>query len=370
MLDDLTFGWRTAMLVVAEVQLLIVAAALARTMANRTANQTLALLLLVLVGIVTPWMIGFAGFYDKWRWLSFAPFQITLGVAPLFYFYVHTLVTGTWPVPAWRHLAPPTLQFAFLTGSFLLPMPAKNAWSAIITTPYDIVTGIAAIAGMLFYGRGALALLHRYRGLLATQRSDDHRFAATWISRAIAAGAALLAVWTVYAVWDALSPLGYTGLMGLYVAIAIFALFIAIEGWRHAALPFPTIESLAIPADPTPPPRDWRALGEAWAAQVRAEHWSRDPDLSLATLARRLGTNTGHLSRALNEGLGVNFSTFINRLRCDAVAEAIAAGSTADLLDLALDAGFSSKASFNRAFQAAYGMAPSSYRRAHGSKAE
>ncbi|HEY6964870.1 MAG TPA: helix-turn-helix domain-containing protein, partial [Erythrobacter sp.] len=62
------------------------------------------------------------------------------------------------------------------------------------------------------------------------------------------------------------------------------------------------------------------------------------------------------------EGLGVNFSTFVNRLRCEDVAGALAEGRGDDLLDLALEAGFSSKASFNRAFRAEYGCTPSEYR--------
>ena len=105
------------------------------------------------------------------------------------------------------------------------------------------------------------------------------------------------------------------------------------------------------------------AQGLAWAATVRSANWAADPELSLATLARQLGTNTGHLSRALNEGLGLGFSAFINGLRCETVAAAIDSGGDGDLLDLALDAGFSSKASFNRAFQARYGTTPSTYRR-------
>jgi AraC-like DNA-binding protein len=38
------------------------------------------------------------------------------------------------------------------------------------------------------------------------------------------------------------------------------------------------------------------------------------------------------------------------------------AGRTDDLLTLALDAGFKSKASFNRAFRAILGVSPSTYR--------
>jgi len=107
-----------------------------------------------------------------------------------------------------------------------------------------------------------------------------------------------------------------------------------------------------------------------WADKVKAEDWASDPDLSLAALARKLGTNSGHLSRAINEGLGVNFATFVNDLRARRVAGMMAQGRKDDLLDLALEAGFSSKASFNRAFTATFGMAPSEWRKRQVSKHE
>ena len=96
---------------------------------------------------------------------------------------------------------------------------------------------------------------------------------------------------------------------------------------------------------------------------MKAEDWAADPDLSLATLARKLGTNSGHLSRAINEGLGVNFATFVNDLRARSVAAMMMQGRQDDLLDLALEAGFSSKASFNRAFAATFGTTPSQWRK-------
>ena len=91
-------------------------------------------------------------------------------------------------------------------------------------------------------------------------------------------------------------------------------------------------------------------------------NWWRESDLSLSGLARRIGTNTGRLSRIINLGLGLNFSTFINRMRAEGVAAAIRDGDGADLFALALDMGFASKASFNRAFRAHFGISPSQYR--------
>jgi len=48
-------------------------------------------------------------------------------------------------------------------------------------------------------------------------------------------------------------------------------------------------------------------------------------------------------------------------MRAEAMAERLKAGEPGTLLDLAFEAGFSSKASFNRAFLAAHGIRPSAF---------
>ncbi|QXQ08231.1 AraC family transcriptional regulator [Sphingosinicellaceae bacterium] len=362
----LVFGWRTALLAVVTIQLVLLATALARQTRNRPANRTLAALLVILAGMITPWMIGFAGFYDKWRWLSFAPFAISLAIAPLAYLYNHALIHGRWPVAGWRHVMPAGVQFAYLGGAFVsLRQPFKNEWLDRSSIAYDAITGIGVVAGLVIYGAASRSLIRRYDAWLPRQRSDDHRFALAWLSRAVAALFVLLAVWAAYGVTDLVRPLGYGGLMGLYVGIAAIALFIAIEGWRHAALPFPQM----VDAEPSlPPSPSWKTRADAWAERVRRERLYADPELSVSSLARTLGTNSAYISRAFNEGLGQNFAAFINRLRSEEVAARLRAGTDDDLLDLALDCGFSSKASFNRAFRAAFGCSPSAYRQTHGSK--
>jgi AraC-like DNA-binding protein len=361
----LVFGWRTAVLAVAFVQLLILAAALTRQSRNRSANRTLAALLIILAGMITPWMIGFAGFYDRWQWFSFAPFAISLAIAPLAYLHIHALIHGRWPTAGWRHLIPAAIQFAYLGGAFaVLRQPFKNEWLDRSAMAYDAITGAGVVAGLVMYGVAGRSSIQRYGTWLSHQRSDDHRFALAWLGRAVAALFLLLALWSAYGVTDLIRPLGYSGLMGLYVGIAAIALFIGIEGWRHAALPFPIL----VEADPpSPPTAGWTTRADDWAERVRRERLYADPELSISTLARTLGTNSAYISRALNEGLGQNFAAFINRLRSEEVAARLRDGTDEDLLDLAFDCGFSSKASFNRAFRAAFDCSPSAYRRAHGS---
>ena len=166
-LDDLSFGWRAAVLAVPFAQLLLIAGALLRVLENRLANRTLAALLIILAGIVTPWMIGFAGFYDRWQWLSFVPVSITLAVAPLFWLYVHALLRHHWPEHGWRHLAPAIAQFAYLGICFIaLPLPVKDAWLGQQAYLYGLITGLGVVAGLTWYGMRARGLWFAPRGMV------------------------------------------------------------------------------------------------------------------------------------------------------------------------------------------------------------
>lgn len=86
-----------------------------------------------------------------------------------------------------------------------------------------------------------------------------------------------------------------------------------------------------------------------------------DPDLNLSELAKQLKTNASQLSKVINTVHGQNFNDFINQLRCAEFMTALEAGQHRihTLLSLALDSGFNSKATFNRAFKKCYGISPS-----------
>lgn len=88
-----------------------------------------------------------------------------------------------------------------------------------------------------------------------------------------------------------------------------------------------------------------------------------DPNLSLQSLAKKLGTNPNVLSFVINEKFASNFSNYINSYR---VEKFIIMAQNKDaynntFLGLALDAGFRSKATFNRAFKEIKNTTPSQY---------
>ena len=363
---DLVFGWRTALLTVVSGQVLLLAGALLGAARNLTANRSLAALLVVIVGMLTPFTIGFAGFYDAWPWLTFAPFAVPLALGPLVYAYASALVTGVPPRRLVLHMAPAAVQFVYQAVCFALPMPIKLAWDTHIHAPWiHPAANVAAIASLAVYAVFALRLLNRYRIALGEVVADDQRYAARWLRNILVAVLVVLVAEAVYQAWETVfGSLSYFDVFGLYLIFSALALYLAVEGWRHADRRFPRLEDTAPVPDVAGRPKDWRALGERWAARTRTEAWWREPELTLADLAARLGVNTHHLSRGLNEGLGMNFAGLINGLRAQAVADALTEGRREDLLTMALDAGFSSKASFNRAFLSVFGVTPSAYRRA------
>jgi AraC-like DNA-binding protein len=343
-------AWSMLLLVLA-VQALALAAALASVQTNRLANRYLAGMLAVVAGLLTPFVLGYAGAYDAWPWLTFAPFAVPLALGPLLYGHVRALTRGCGL--GWVHWLPPGAQFAYQTAMFPLPTATKWRFDAEVQEPFlGPIVALAVLASMAGYAAAAWREHGRYLTWLRERRRDPAP--AARLRPPVAALVLLVVARAAYDLWDRfVQPTDYFDLFAYYVLLGTSAAWLGVEGWRGARLAVPPMAAV--------PPRDWRAQGEAWLAELRRSGRWRDPRLSLASLALMLGTNRSHLSRALNEAAD-GFASAINAIRAEAVAARIEAGDAADLLTIALEEGFGSKASFNRAFRDRFGVAPSAYR--------
>lgn len=88
-----------------------------------------------------------------------------------------------------------------------------------------------------------------------------------------------------------------------------------------------------------------------------------DPGFSLEKLSRLEQINSKYLSQAINTCYGENFSKYINHFRLEAFKERAQLQDLRhlSLLSIALDCGFSSKSTFNRAFKEYEGCSPSEW---------
>lgn len=369
----------SVLLLAEATQSIVLAACLWWASSNRTANRILALLILSFAVYMTPYIIGYAGAYDRWPWLSFAPFNVTLLFGPLLLAYTMTL-TGVRPQPDWWwHLAPGAVQFLAQALVFPVPLETKNWWNGAFHEPLVMpIFKMATVVSLSAYGWLSWRRYRAYRSWLEQNRADGPAFEPRWIRNALIAVMIAGGLWLGFAIAKLIDPSrNYFDEFWLYVGIGLLAIYLGVEGWRHARSAFPVMESAGDEGEDMPTgssgtsDRDWQQQAAAWAREVDRLGLWRDPEISLATMARALGTNSNYLSRALNEGLGVNFHAFVNQRRIAAIKELLADPvERRDLMSLAFDVGFNSKASFNRVFADSVGLTPSAYRRSLAPKAQ
>ena len=94
------------------------------------------------------------------------------------------------------------------------------------------------------------------------------------------------------------------------------------------------------------------------------EQLFKDPELSLNSLAEKVGVKAYLITKSLSEIEGTSFRDFLNLYRLEEFKRMMNApeAKNFDLLSLALEVGFNSKSSFNRAVKKHYGLLPSELR--------
>jgi AraC family transcriptional regulator len=86
-----------------------------------------------------------------------------------------------------------------------------------------------------------------------------------------------------------------------------------------------------------------------------------DKEITLAQLAEVAGFSVFHFARTFTRAMGVSPHSYVSRIRLENAMVEIAAGKLS-LAEIAFNAGFSSQASFTRAFYRVTGLTPGEYR--------
>ncbi len=143
----------------------------------------------------------------------------------------------------------------------------------------------------------------------------------------------------------------------VFIGMAIITYWLAIEGFsrrKDAALkPIPQLSDKE--------QKQLKEIAVSIQKIMMEESLYKDPELTLSTLSRKLNQKPYLVTKSLNNILKKKFTDYINELRIEEVKRVLQdpKNNKYTLLSIAYDAGFNSKASFNRAVKKITGKPPS-----------
>lgn len=343
---------------------------------------------------VAPWMLGFAGWYDNQPYrniLFYMPFQQLYLFGPVLYFYTQSLLN-----PSFRFSRKMALHFlpaaVFLLYNLLMWLYdsyiADDIYFYADATDKDFDTWYqySGLVSMAFYLLLTLRYYNLYKKFVFQITSDAEGILFRWIKTYLIVFLILMLLPVVFDLAGLILPeiRTYKGSWWFFLSFSIVMYYLAITAYSNPVssrigFRLPMFESKPLYFLTNPQTLEDEIIevdipeGELsdevlqWKTEIdkiisTAELY-KNPELTLLQLANNLGTNPTVISKAVNQGFGINFNDLINRYRIEAVKESFGKGAhrSITILGIAYDCGFNSKATFNRAFKKHTGLSPKDY---------
>lgn len=398
------FGFYSSLLLIFFVHGFVYAVLLFRKgIINETrSDKWLSLFLFLCILYITPWMVGFGGWYDTQPYrdiLFYVPFQHLYFIGPVIFFYVQSLLNPSFRFgkKEWLHLLPGILYLLFSAVMLVADklLLKKYFFLANGQDPdFDTWYQLTGLASMLFYFFLSLRYYNLYRKLIVQVISYADNVMFRWIRNFLFSFLLMLIVRTGFYISDLFISNSYISIWWYFLSFALIFYYIAITGYANSVetkVAFkvnllnyrPTLllnynhSSVPVTKEQT---EEAEVLeinnGTATTDDILIQQWKEkllllmegsklysDPELTLTQLARQLESNPSFVSRVVNKGFSLNFNDFINQFRIEAIKLMIERGEhkKQTLLGIAFECGFNSKATFNRAFKKATGQNPKEY---------
>jgi AraC-like DNA-binding protein len=368
---------------------------------NVPSDKWLAAFLMLCILYITPWMVGFGGWYDNQPYrdiLFYTPFQHLFFIGPVIFFYVQSLLNPTFKFGKKEqlHLIPGVLYLLFCLVIFITDKIVLKQYYFLSNgadPDFELWYQLAGFVSMTFYFLLSLRYYNLYKGIILQTISYADVVMFRWVKNFLLAFLLMLIIRLLFFIASlipAFDKLAYRGPWWDYFSFAVIFYYIAITGFANtvvAKLPFKlnlidNKKMLLLPQSNSILNTENNFIEEAEIIEISDNkvednnlltEWKprilqlieqdkiyENAELSLVQMAKLLKTNATILSKAINQGFGKNFNDFINHYRIEAVKEKLHAGEQKmqTLLSIAYDCGFNSKATFNRAFKKATNLSP------------
>ena len=331
---------------------------------HKTANRFLAAILFFFAYRLIAEVLHFFGLgrYDTWYYILLE-FNWIYGA--LIYFFAISYVNPKFKLRThhWIHFLPVIIEvtwsFFIKTQNFYWDGTRESLswlgyWGYVVWMHYPtmyIVSGLLII----WYSYRALKVL-KFPPEIAGFKLLKER--TRWIKRVVIALAAFSCLFTIITLVDflffdyAFNFFGYP----IFIIMAIITYWLGLEGFsRRKIMAFKEVE---IPSEKEL--AQLNAIAEKLSQVMTKEQLYKNPQLTVSLLSEAIDTKPYLVTKTLAVVFQTKFSDYVNELRFEALKKLLAQpeNSKFTLLSLALEAGFNSKASFNRTVQKLTGKSP------------
>lgn len=350
---------------------------------NNKSSKWLSLLLFLYAMYIAPYMLGYANWYSEKltrEILFFVPFMQVLLIGPVVYFYTQSLLNKSFRLSKrdWIHFVPAILYFiysliVFITDKLIL----DEFYFYADGRDKDLANWYqaAGLISMSFYLILSLRYYANYKKLIFETVSYADTILFQWIKNFMIAFLSILILRVLFFIlnpdWGEFGSQFWH-----YISFSFVFYYISVNGYSNAIKSavlsytnskepdiFPKEEGLITVPEYNIIENDIEEWKPKLLALITENKIYENPKLTLSDVASALDTNTKIISSTVNNGFQMNFNDFINHYRVEAVIEQLKNGeqNTKTLLGIALECGFNSKATFNRAFKKNTLLSPKEY---------
>ncbi|SHG73746.1 helix-turn-helix domain-containing protein [Winogradskyella jejuensis] len=351
---------------------------------SNKASKWLSLLLFLYAMYITPYMLGYANWYSEKITadiLFFIPFMQVLLIGPVVYFYTKSQLNSGFKLSKkdYIHFVPAVLYaiyslIVFVTDKLILDdyYFYADGRDKDMSNWYQ-ATGLVSMA---FYLGLSLHYYSNYKKLLFDKVSYADSILFKWIRNFMIAFLGILMLRVLFFItnpeWGEFGSQFWH-----YIAFSFVFYYIAVTGYSNiikqttlSVEKFKVVnvfeDEVSVFKDETSTngsEKDLTIWKDKLSKLMTENHLFENPRLTLSDVAKELNTNTKTISSVVNSGFNMNFNDFVNHYRIEAVKDKLDKGeqNTTTLLGIALDCGFNSKATFNRAFKKSTMLSPKDY---------
>lgn len=335
---------------------------------ERLSDRLMGFIMLVLALELQDYTFGFSGINVLWEELKGFPRGVWLLLGPLVYLYLRSQTENNFKVKGkqYLHFLPYLIYFIIEGSAFIQGPEAVEAFQKNASFYYlDTLHYILRLVSYSVYFYLSIRLLKNYRQWTNKHYSNPEAVSFKWFRNFIY----LMIIWIVareiMSIVDNQYDLPFYQDWWWNLLLAPTAVYVGLEGLKQKqpkGLRFQLEEQLESP-DQKEVEASHKDLLQRLEKVMQTEHLYLQAELTLAELAQHLNVSYKILSAGINQGSGMNFNDYINRFRVHAFEEKLKDPAQAQytLLAHAMDCGFNSKATFNRAFKKLKGISPQQF---------